>query len=246
MIGPTTREVLSPFALLVLGFIGWKSRWNPLRAFGVTPASLLRTSVAWFRIPDFQSQLSFRHQFGSAFGDVCGALGDRRLVIIIDDLDRCRPDQVAVILEAVNFLTSSGDCFVLLGIDDEHVKCAVGLHYHELAAEPSRSTRTEDNNGGNVVAGRWTFADDYLEKVINHFTEQEHGTGLIGFARDRRCVVSNVGRTAAMENRMEDGRCVQSLTRAKVGFRTQSDRIRCGCPEPQVSILVIAQIDYER
>ena len=167
LVGSTTAEVLGPFALLVLGFLGLTSRRNPLRAFGVTPASLLRTSVAWFKLPDFRSRLSFRHQFGSAFGEVCDALGDRRLVIIIDDLDRCRPDQVALILEAVNFLTSSGDCFVLLGIDVDHVRCAVGLHYHDLAAELSQSTRAESNNGGSAHANRWSFAGDYLEKVIN-------------------------------------------------------------------------------
>ena len=167
IIGSIAPSIWGPPSLLVLGFLGWKSRSNPLRPFGVTPASLLRTSVAWFKFPDFQSRLSFRHEFGRAFGEVCEAFGDRRLVVIIDDLDRCSPNQVAVILEAINFLISNGDCFVLLGIDEDHVRCAVDLHYRDFAAELSRSKRTESNSGENTDASLQPYASAYLEKVIN-------------------------------------------------------------------------------
>ena len=145
------------------------NRWNPLKAFRVTPASLVRASSALIQFPRFQDRLSFRHQFGRAFGEVCKAFGDRRLVIIIDDLDRCRSEQVVEILEAVNFLTSSGECFVLLGIDEDQVKRAVGLYYKDIAEERARGTQqTADgvSQTGNYQA-RQSYAEHYLKKLIN-------------------------------------------------------------------------------
>ena len=163
-------------------FLIWKGRWNPLKAFGITPASLIRASTAWIQFPRFRDRLSFRDQFGRAFGEVCEAFGSRRLVIIIDDLDRCRPEQVVEILEAVNFLVSSGDCFVLLGIDENQVEHAVGLNYRDIAEEMGKEAEEERpegmNNGsaGSINGGlsetdkynaRQSYARLYLKKLIN-------------------------------------------------------------------------------
>ena len=145
------------------------SRRNPLKAFRVTPASLVRASSALIQFPRFQDRLSFRHQFGRAFGEVCEAFDDRRLVIIIDDLDRCQSEQVVELLEAVNFLTSSGDCFILLGIDEDQVKRAVGLYYKDIAEETAREKQQAAdsvNKIGNYQA-RQSYAEHYLKKLIN-------------------------------------------------------------------------------
>ena len=165
-----------PLALL---FLILNSRWNPLKAFGVTPASLTRTTAAWFQIPIFRDRLSFREQFGHAFGEVCKAFGPRRLVIIIDDLDRCRPEQIVEILEALNFLTSAGECFILLGIDESQVEHAVGLYYGKIAEETMKeSTDTEQGadkigkrngevGGAGEYEARRSYARNYLKKLIN-------------------------------------------------------------------------------
>ena len=168
-----------PLAFL---FLILNSRWNPLKAFGVTPASLARATTAWVQVTRFRDRLSFREQFGHAFGEVCQAFGSRRIVIIIDDLDRCRPEQVVQILEALNFLTSRGDCFVLLGIDESQVEHAVGLYYREIAEETKRESAYGEYGGGEIknrdasVSGkigsdeytaRRLYARNYLKKLIN-------------------------------------------------------------------------------
>ena len=157
-----------------------QTRWNPLKAFGVKPSSLIRTSTAWIQFPRFRDRLSFRHQFGRAFGEVCKAFANHRLAIIIDDLDRCRPEQVVEILEAVNFLTSNGECVILLGIDESQVKRAVGLHYREIAEEMAREhphnnrsvTDEDEGRDGEMSVSRkydarQSYADHYLEKLVN-------------------------------------------------------------------------------
>ena len=158
----------------------FRSRWNPMKAFGVTPASLIRSSTAWIQFPRFRDRLSFRHQFARAFEDVCKAFANHRLVILIDDLDRCRPEQVVQILEAVSFLTSNGECYILLGLDEDQVKRAVGLHYREISEEMAREHQRMDRteaDGDNRPTGemsesskyeaRQAYADHYLEKLVN-------------------------------------------------------------------------------
>jgi hypothetical protein len=83
-------------------------------------------------------------------------------VIIIDDLDRCKPEQIVTILEAVNFLTSSGECIVLMGMEERRVKEAIGLYSSEVAVAvgPGAGKKKKDEEV------RWAYANRYLEKVV--------------------------------------------------------------------------------
>ena len=47
------------------------------------------------------------------------------MVVLVDDLDRCRPSNVLDVLEAVNFLVTSGSCVVIIGMDTNVVKRCV-------------------------------------------------------------------------------------------------------------------------
>jgi hypothetical protein len=63
------------------------------------------------------------------------ALGRRTLIILIDDLDRCRPDQIAEVLEAINFLTDADGRFVAFGFARPQVLAGIGLANRQIAAE---------------------------------------------------------------------------------------------------------------
>ena len=139
-------------ALVLAGYAMLDGYRSFLKVFGVPPASLLAGSATWFGWRAFSDKLSFRHRFGSAFGEVCQAFGVRRLVVCIDDLDRCGPEQVVTILEAVNFLTASGDCVVLLGMEEARVKAAIELHCVD-------KIRPGEKN-------RQSYSDRYLAKLI--------------------------------------------------------------------------------
>src|SRR5206468_1666617 len=77
------------------------------------------------------------------------ALGERSLLVFIDDLDRCSPSSVGDVLEAVNFLVSSGDCFVVMGMDRARVERYIAVNFEK------------------VVQGDKEFATKYLDKLIN-------------------------------------------------------------------------------
>jgi KAP family P-loop domain len=123
--------------------------WRGLKAFRMNPATLLTTLSGSAKVNDLAAEIGFRDKFAAEFNDVTKALGVRSLLIFIDDLDRCSPSSVGEVLEAVNFLVSSGDCFIVMGMDRKRVERYVNLNFKEVSAnEPD-------------------FATKYLDKLIN-------------------------------------------------------------------------------
>ena len=47
---------------------------------------------------------------------------DGRLVVFIDDLDRCTPDKVPEVLEAIKLFTTTPRCVYVLGLDHDIVR----------------------------------------------------------------------------------------------------------------------------
>lgn len=93
-----------------------------LRAFHIDPAKLLIPTAGTTKEKNLTELNVFRTRFAVEFDEVTQALGpDHRMVIFIDDLDRCVPTHLLQVLEATNFLNSSGECFVVLGMQRESV-----------------------------------------------------------------------------------------------------------------------------
>jgi photosystem II stability/assembly factor-like uncharacterized protein len=150
-------------ALPILGTIGVLiAVARAMRAFGVDPAVLLSSTMARFRLKEASAQTSFRMRFAEQFGEVTEALA-HPMVIVIDDLDRCEPDTVLDVMEAVNFLTSSGKCFVIFGMATQRVQAALALSFKEIASELVQF----DGAGADERKRRQDYARDYLEKLIN-------------------------------------------------------------------------------
>ena len=158
---PFVLDVVLPYApflcVVIIAFLfpvrlhGWK--FNPDRL-------LSNVSKGTLRLRGFSPQLGFRQRFSDAFEEVTKALQPGTLLIVIDDLDRCHPEQVVETLEAVNFLVHAGRCYVVMGIAKEQVLSCVGLGFKDIAEEMG-------NTQGNGKAKRREYARNYLDKLIN-------------------------------------------------------------------------------
>lgn len=145
--------------------------WKGAKGFGVDPASLLARTAARSRVSDLKALTGFRERFAAEFRDVTTALKPRTMLILIDDLDRCKPERVLEVLEAINFLVSPGDCFVVLGMARERVVRCVGLGFKDVAEalldpspeEAAAGTKRRDK----AREKQREFAQQYLEKLIN-------------------------------------------------------------------------------
>ncbi len=133
-----------------------------IRAFGLSPQRLLVLGSTGKSRAGLDP--GARSRFTHEFSDVTSSLDLGAMVIFIDDLDRCSKENVVEILETINFLAVSGNCFIILGMARQWVETCVALQFKELAEETG-SENTVDSGDG--FSHRQRFARQYLEKLIN-------------------------------------------------------------------------------
>ncbi|GAP17260.1 P-loop NTPase fold protein [Levilinea saccharolytica] len=120
---------------------------------GLNPdlAQLLEREVREHHLNQLNYMEQFAEEFQKAIQLVLG--NDGRLVVFVDDLDRCLPEKAIEVLEAIKlFLDVPGTVFVL-GMDREVVRRGIEAHYGALL-----KTSSEDEMPIN--------GDVYLQKII--------------------------------------------------------------------------------
>jgi hypothetical protein len=108
-----------------------------------------------------------------------------RIVLYIDDLDRCRPEHVVSTLEAVHLLLALDLFVVVVAVDSRWLIRALEVQYKEMLASQ------DDTAAGGGARG--STATDYLEKIFQltyalppmdptkfaHYVEALTGTGAV-------------------------------------------------------------------
>jgi hypothetical protein len=130
------------------------------------PASLLVSGSGARSLRDLDSQTTFRQRFARDFRNLTKVLGKRRIVIIIDDLDRCRPEKIREVLEAVNFLISSGECFVVLGLARRNIEYYLGESFSRLVRKMPADLLGVPIDQNLPADKSLQFARLYLDKLI--------------------------------------------------------------------------------
>ncbi|MCP4766831.1 MAG: hypothetical protein GY875_11235 [Gammaproteobacteria bacterium] len=84
-----------------------------------------------------------------------------RIILYIDDLDRCPPHQVVRVLEALHLLLFFPLFVVVVGVDNRWVSRALYKHYPDMLADNSADLTP---NGGRQKSA--ANSQDYLEKIF--------------------------------------------------------------------------------
>ena len=150
--------------VIVQALVAFKS--NPEKLTDQSGGFLVHTLKELVSLPSLVGRSDVRQEFADNLKDVVDALSPQRLVIFLDDLDRCKPDQVVQILEAINFLSSIAPCVIIVGADYEKVETLVAMQFEQIAL------REEENKGAadaakRTVALRVAYARNYLKKIVN-------------------------------------------------------------------------------
>jgi tetratricopeptide (TPR) repeat protein len=111
--------------------------------------------------PDYEGKMGFLHLVESDMREALSLLAssEKPLVVFVDDLDRCMPDKVADVVEAIN-LFLSGDypnCIFVLGMEPDMVAASLEVAYKEIIEKTKQLSLDE----GHVPLG-WKF----MEKII--------------------------------------------------------------------------------
>ncbi|HET9234534.1 MAG TPA: P-loop NTPase fold protein [Candidatus Eisenbacteria bacterium] len=159
-----------------------------MQAFGVRPEAIATGVTSFLGIKSNVSAADVRQRFAKDFGEVVEALRPDPVVIFIDDLDRCRPENVLDTLETLNYLYTNGRCFIVMGMDRQWVEGCVAHTMKDVAEELGPTLRQENGSLGRrgvaeaiaraaadtktePASQSWQFrqmiAGFYLEKLIN-------------------------------------------------------------------------------
>lgn len=102
---------------------------------------------------NIEEQYQMVRQFRKDFKELLDEAKISKLIILIDDLDRCLPDRIIDNLEAIKLFLNVENTAFVIGADPRIVRDAIRHRYKELI------NRDESSENGRVVI-------DYLEKLI--------------------------------------------------------------------------------
>ncbi len=148
---PMTQSVLGTGGAAVLIFTLART-WQQTRRFLEHP--LAEKMSTYLQLPNYGKHLGLVPIIRKEIKSLCSARlkEDERLLVVVDDLDRCKPGYITETLDAIRLVMNLNKVVVIVAIDDRIAFQAVANHYKGLASDARRSKEE--------------IARDYLGKII--------------------------------------------------------------------------------
>ena len=107
------------------------------------------------QLPNYREQMGYQHKVMDDLSFVYNYLQHRmdkcKVVVFIDDLDRCSEEKIMEILQAINLILGKSEFFVFLGMETDMIYRAIRIHY--------------SNNHKDVPLDP-DFPENYLRKIV--------------------------------------------------------------------------------
>lgn len=113
-------------------------------------ASVVAEAAQYLKEAEPETAPAQMHAFREEFGQLLREADIDRLVVLVDDLDRCLPETAIETLEAIRLFLFVPKAAFVIGADEGMIEYAVRQHFPDLP----------------VAAGAATYARNYLEKLI--------------------------------------------------------------------------------
>lgn len=121
---------------------------------------LSKELLTYIRLPDYAKHLgdipvmheNIKVMCGIRLGWLCGK--PKRMLFVVDDLDRCRPESIVKVLEAVRLVMDLENVIVIIAIDQHIAMAALSNHFKEFSPH-------------HKLKNSHAIAREYLSKVIN-------------------------------------------------------------------------------
>ena len=90
--------------------------------------------IKYLKSPDYSKQSAFIEEFHEDFGKIVDAyVGDGKVFVFIDDLDRCEHPKAADLMQAINLMIAEDPSVVfILGMDREKVAASLAVKYEQV------------------------------------------------------------------------------------------------------------------
>jgi hypothetical protein len=133
-----------------------------MKPIGVNLSSILNDR-------DFSQTVSSLDDFNDKFQSLLKLYikKDGRLIVYIDDLDRCTPDNAAEVVETINVFLSSPSCIFILGIDRDKLALSIEAKYKQIIElELEQMQRLDIPWSSPGLREERRYGEKFLEKII--------------------------------------------------------------------------------
>jgi hypothetical protein len=127
-VGPAIARWLNAAGIVGTVAVGM---WYVVKPGGEAALKDAHPDFTLYRSMDFEKHVGFLDRFREQFGRIVDALPGkaRRLVIFIDDIDRCSPDQALQLLDAIKVFLDVPRTVFILGLDQAVIEQALVVKY---------------------------------------------------------------------------------------------------------------------
>ena len=139
-------------------------------AFGFSGKDLVQGVNSAFKSVNLDTDVGLRYKVRQSLCEIDKALGERSMVLFIDDLDRCPANHVLKVLEVVNFLSSPPlKFYIVFGISLDKVIPIISPSFSAQVEEefPGEINEPDEKRRLRLRNERRHLAKQYLRKMIN-------------------------------------------------------------------------------
>ncbi|GGK76791.1 hypothetical protein GCM10012284_08440 [Mangrovihabitans endophyticus] len=149
---PALQELLGePWARVAVA-LGAALAAKPESLFKIFDVRLGFDLATFRKRRSYREKMAFLEEFSADFRDIVRIVcRDRPLVVIIDDLDRCLPEQTLQIVETIKLFLDVEGCVFLVAVDRDIIENAVAVQYRDLASHEGLLRR---------------ISETYFEKIV--------------------------------------------------------------------------------
>ena len=127
--------------------------------------------IKYLESPDYKKQSAFIEEFHEDFAKIVKAyIGDDRVFVFIDDLDRCEHPKSADLMQAINLMIADDPSVVfILGMDREKVAASLAVKYESILAYlPSETPEIDPDilarrSASKGLAYGYTFIEKFVQ-----------------------------------------------------------------------------------
>jgi hypothetical protein len=95
--------------------------------------------LSYVSLPNYRDQMGFQHRVKDDLAFIFNFLKSRRpnckVIVYIDDLDRCSESKIMEILQAINLILAGSEFFVFVGMNMEIIERAIATYYKDKAVD---------------------------------------------------------------------------------------------------------------
>ncbi len=155
-----------------LGYAALMSLDGLTQKIGVSPGKIMAAGEKWekehFTQP-LPSQM-VRDLMENAIQTLLGKEANKRLIILVDDLDRCTGPVAFRFLEAMKVYFPLSNCVFVLGLDIRHIRRAVAAELKKSGLIPTDIDEKDRQTKAEL------YADDYLYKIFQYVSHLNYDT----------------------------------------------------------------------